>query len=997
MNGRFKLIFPLRFKPFLLLLAWFGSGCSLMDDGVSSKDSKLGLIATPAHYYSTTKARYLGAKYKDNLDRLIERIVRNSTTSQLQFANNISSVGGIGFFTHSATKSPDERYLEVVLGTPETFESKGEYSEKVNQLFSRYGQDLLAILAGDSQILQDKELAGYGLNFTWRNVVSEAPGEANRVSLARAIIYFDKERVSKYLRRDMSENELLRDAVIFAVEDNGPLNLVSYQPRERKPDFRPAIREDNLAVANLGSVPSPPVSKEPIKDPISKSEPKSETARKAVPVVVEKQSPRATTQPVEVAQRPEVAAKPDVEQQKKSAETTPKQDIAAKKSPPTQRDDSGAATVALAKPSDTSVTPQFEAKPAPAIKQPVRDSGPTVIPPARKMERESKPATETPSLPALASKPDDENTKLEAAEVSQKPEIIPAAPKAQLPAPARSAEPKVAPPIPQVGRPENSSTATNPILVVPSAPAPPPPATVQKREFNAATTPNEARSKEASPAVPPVIKAEAASSVNPEKSSRADSPGPEAVPSVKKLVPEATPVADTPSATALAAKPVSERPIAKAPEVTPKREIIAPPAPSAKLTAPAAPPPERLTAPLPSAVKSEKSEPSIKPVPPVVAPVAPPEADTMKKSADAIPAVANDKVQEPIRPRPDAVAVQPRAKDQALVETKSAEIIVEKEIKKSPELEKTKPTERSAPPAAPVRPAVEKQSVVPSIAESEKREPVIESVLPPVPPMARNTEAVKKTAEASPQDLAEAGDKPRDSAHSRPDVVVAQPRVKETSPAVTAAPETAEKEDPEIKQAKDVPMAPSAAANAPAKPETPRPPEVKSAAAKPVRPDPEPMVAAKPAAPTIAPNGLVGEAQPASKSSQTPISEPVPEIAETKPAPEQLASLKKPEEPKFDRKPLMRPLPRALEGFIIQLAFNDKNKARSWAEKMEQRGYAVSVTEAGAEGALRVRLGNFSIRDDAERQLQDFKKEGMRGIIINLPQAFRPEARSSLP
>jgi cell division septation protein DedD len=86
-----------------------------------------------------------------------------------------------------------------------------------------------------------------------------------------------------------------------------------------------------------------------------------------------------------------------------------------------------------------------------------------------------------------------------------------------------------------------------------------------------------------------------------------------------------------------------------------------------------------------------------------------------------------------------------------------------------------------------------------------------------------------------------------------------------------------------------------------------------------------------------------------------------------------------------------------LEGFIIQIAFSDRAKAQSWAEKMEQRGYAVSVTEAGATGALRVRLGNFIVRDDAERRLRSFKEEGMNGIVINLPQAFRPEARSSVP
>ena len=65
--------------------------------------------------------------------------------------------------------------------------------------------------------------------------------------------------------------------------------------------------------------------------------------------------------------------------------------------------------------------------------------------------------------------------------------------------------------------------------------------------------------------------------------------------------------------------------------------------------------------------------------------------------------------------------------------------------------------------------------------------------------------------------------------------------------------------------------------------------------------------------------------------------------------------------------------------------------------EVERRGYAVSITEAGTTGALRVRLGNFAAREEAERQLRNFKREGMNGIVINLPQAFRPVARSSVP
>ena len=96
-------------------------------------------------------------------------------------------------------------------------------------------------------------------------------------------------------------------------------------------------------------------------------------------------------------------------------------------------------------------------------------------------------------------------------------------------------------------------------------------------------------------------------------------------------------------------------------------------------------------------------------------------------------------------------------------------------------------------------------------------------------------------------------------------------------------------------------------------------------------------------------------------------------------------------------KPLMKPMPKALEGYIIQVAFKDRSEARSWADTFEQRGYAVSMTEASAGESLRVRVGNFRLRDEAERQLKSIRDNGLIGIILNLPQAYRPEVRSSLP
>jgi cell division protein FtsN len=222
------------------------------------KTAPQSLITTPASYYSTPRARYLGGKYKDNLDRLVNRISRNPKTSKLQLANNISGIGGIGFFTHSAAKTPDERYLEVILGAPETFDTRDNYSAKVARLFSLYGMELLSVLSSDLEISQEKELSGYGLNFSWRNIAAESPGA--RVSLQRVVTYMSKDNVREFLKREIDQDKLLKEAVIFAVEEDGPMNLISFRPQEIIHDFRLPIREESLAVSKIGTQPVPQVS-----------------------------------------------------------------------------------------------------------------------------------------------------------------------------------------------------------------------------------------------------------------------------------------------------------------------------------------------------------------------------------------------------------------------------------------------------------------------------------------------------------------------------------------------------------------------------------------------------------------------------------------------------------------------------------------------------------------------------------------------------------------
>jgi hypothetical protein len=262
---------------FFLLL----TGCATIEEN-PKKNQQLGLITTPPTYYTTQRARYLGERYKNNLDRLVERIVRNPKTANLQFANNIASVGGIGFFTHSATTSIDERFLEVVIAVPDTFDFKLDHSAKVSRVFSLYGMELLSILVSDADIYQDKEVTGYGLNLSWRNLFSDAGGP--KISLERAVLYFSKAKARSFLRGDLTQSTFLGEAVIFAVVDDGPMKLVSYRPQELKPDSRALIQEEIL---RSGRVPTQTAAQS--EEPIA-------LAPAAKPSIVEKEQAKSSTE-----------------------------------------------------------------------------------------------------------------------------------------------------------------------------------------------------------------------------------------------------------------------------------------------------------------------------------------------------------------------------------------------------------------------------------------------------------------------------------------------------------------------------------------------------------------------------------------------------------------------------------------------------------------------------------------------------------------------------
>lgn len=789
----------------LILMAWVVHGCATFDAPTPSKQPLTGLIATPVSYYSTPKAKILASKYKDNLDHITERIVRNSATSQLQFANNISSIGGIGFFTHSAAKTADERYLEVVLGTPETFETKGDYSDKVNRLFALYGRDLLATLAGDSQIFADQDVAGYGLNLTWRTAQSGT--QTNRILMARAILYFRKERVASFLQRQISPQELLGDAVIFALEENGPLNLVSFQPRETQPDFRPPIREDNLASGGSPMITGSGSTQAPVAEKADRSQVKLEAA----PAV------SVTQEPIEIAAAQENAM----------AESTSKGDTPADAAAVT-----GGSEISngLLERSSGTKAGSVEKGSLAAEKKPAASDNP--------------PRTAASPVISL-SEATTENTAVEATPPGSVATRIP----------LDSAQPAVSAP---KSASEQSLLSSKPAEVAQAEPQ-----TLATEPDAAAKAPIERITDMAAPTV--------------DKKTRDDASTWRAQ-SGKAAQSRAAP------AQALASGPKLER--------------------AGELSATS------------SGAQRETAQP----------PVSTASSIAAGRAITAAP-IAEIKPPDPLMNRP--------VEEQKISRQENTKVPAPR-----PE---SQPSARSKPEESP---------------------------------------AVKSSEKVPSSDAASSGNAPNKSASAARNETPVEIALTETATAIPAAPQT-----PPLPQV-SAPARPSEASNEAIK--------VPAAAALPAAPTKLPEPVKPPTTDTAAAADTISRS--ASKPADATRPAPAHEARAVAPVPDQLALLRKPSAPAAVEKPLtVRPAPKSLEGYIIQIAFADKDKAQSWAEKMAQRGYAISVTEAGEAGALRVRLGNFTLRDDAERQLRSFRQEGLSGIIINLPQAFRPEVRSSVP
>jgi hypothetical protein len=253
------------------------------------------MLTPPSYYttyYSTQKARQLGETYSENLDQLVGKIA-NSPVGKLQFANAIVSIS-MGFFTYSTSQPPDERYLEAMLAMPDILEETSDINVNIDRLFSQYGREILSILASDAKVASDQKITGYGLNFSWRSLTRTPSGP--RLGLAGAVIYARKEKIKRFLNRQIEQDELLGTSVLFVRQGDQPAQQIRYSSPSPQPHAQsPVVQE-----AKSDDVPTPPVGE--ATQPKENDRQQDETQRAVAVSAAPELPPSASPSPPQVSQ-----------------------------------------------------------------------------------------------------------------------------------------------------------------------------------------------------------------------------------------------------------------------------------------------------------------------------------------------------------------------------------------------------------------------------------------------------------------------------------------------------------------------------------------------------------------------------------------------------------------------------------------------------------------------------------------------------------------------
>lgn len=177
------------------------------------------VIISPT-YYSTDKGRALAIKYQKNLQNIFVNIRAKYSHNEIEFAPVTPTreggiTGGIGFFKWDTVGVKDNRYLGVLIGTFNVFNTlQTDFNKRAATVFSKYAIDLIELLIREKEALDDNDVTGIHISLSWwaRNFLESKyyGGEYEGITLRAS-----KEDCKKYLNLEISNQEFVNRSEII--------------------------------------------------------------------------------------------------------------------------------------------------------------------------------------------------------------------------------------------------------------------------------------------------------------------------------------------------------------------------------------------------------------------------------------------------------------------------------------------------------------------------------------------------------------------------------------------------------------------------------------------------------------------------------------------------------------------------------------------------------------------------------------------------------------
>jgi len=195
----------------IILILTSSSACQTLD---KQAPFSMESVITSADVYESKEDKNLTIKYQNNLKNIYKNVRARYKPSQLEFF----LVSGI-CFRNIKVNTPYDTYLSLNTKSSKLFlDRKTSFEQRASIIFNNYIKPLLKIAAEERAILQESRVAGIMINTRWK-VKKILKGKYPIALFEQVSLVTKKEQIDKYLRDTITDQELLNQSSLIAINE----------------------------------------------------------------------------------------------------------------------------------------------------------------------------------------------------------------------------------------------------------------------------------------------------------------------------------------------------------------------------------------------------------------------------------------------------------------------------------------------------------------------------------------------------------------------------------------------------------------------------------------------------------------------------------------------------------------------------------------------------------------------------------------------------------